>query len=49
MLLAGVTVVDATDQLGWLVGRILADLGADVVKLDAAGTDRAKRRWISAC
>ena len=45
MLLAGIVVVDATDRLGWLAGRILADLGADVVKLDAPGTDRGSPRW----
>lgn len=45
MLLKAITVIDATDPFGWLAGRILADLGADVVKLDAAGTDRAAPRW----
>ncbi len=45
MLLSGVLVVDATDRFGWLAGRILADLGADVVKLDPPGTDRAAPNW----
>ncbi len=45
MLLEGILVVDATDQFGWLAGRILADLGADVVKLDLPGTDRSRPRW----
>lgn len=45
MLLKGISVIDATDQFGWLAGRILADLGADVVKIDAPGTDRSKPRW----
>jgi benzylsuccinate CoA-transferase BbsE subunit len=31
--LHGVTVVDATTSLGWYAGRLLADLGADVVRL----------------
>ena len=45
MLLKGISVIDATDQSGWLAGRILADLGADVVKIDAPDTDRSKPRW----
>jgi benzylsuccinate CoA-transferase BbsE subunit len=31
--LTGVSVVDATTSLGWYAGRLLADLGADVVRL----------------
>jgi crotonobetainyl-CoA:carnitine CoA-transferase CaiB-like acyl-CoA transferase len=45
MLLPGVLIVDATDRLGWLAGRALADLGADVVKLDRPGTDRSRPHW----
>jgi len=45
MLLAPTLVVDATDQFGWLAGRVLADLGADVVKLDAPGTDQSRPQW----
>jgi crotonobetainyl-CoA:carnitine CoA-transferase CaiB-like acyl-CoA transferase len=45
MLLSDVLIVDATDRLGWLAGRILADLGADVVKIDRLGTDRSKPHW----
>lgn len=45
MLLSDVLVVDATDRFGWLAGRILADLGADVIKIDASGTDRSKPEW----
>ncbi|MEA2907276.1 MAG: hypothetical protein QOI12_4663 [Alphaproteobacteria bacterium] len=45
MLLAGTLIVDATDRLGWLAGRVLADLGADVVKLEAPGTDRSRPQW----
>ncbi len=45
MLLSGVLVIDATDRFGWLAGRILADLGADVVKLDPSGADRAGPDW----
>jgi benzylsuccinate CoA-transferase BbsE subunit len=45
MLLEGVLIVDATDRLGWLAGRILADLGADVIKLEPAGSDRTSSQW----
>jgi benzylsuccinate CoA-transferase BbsE subunit len=45
MLLSDVLIVDATDQLGWLAGRVLADLGGEVVKLDAVGTDRRCAAW----
>jgi crotonobetainyl-CoA:carnitine CoA-transferase CaiB-like acyl-CoA transferase len=45
MLLSDVLVVDATDRLGWLAGRTLADLGADVVKIDRPGTDRSRPHW----
>ena len=45
MLLSDVLVVDATDRFGWLAGRVLADLGADVVKLDPPGTDRSHPDW----
>lgn len=47
MLLAGILVIDATDQFGWLAGRILADLGGDVVKLDAPGTHRSRAAVLS--
>jgi crotonobetainyl-CoA:carnitine CoA-transferase CaiB-like acyl-CoA transferase len=43
--LSGVLVIDCTDRYGWLAGRILADLGADVVKIDEVGTDRACPEW----
>jgi crotonobetainyl-CoA:carnitine CoA-transferase CaiB-like acyl-CoA transferase len=45
MLLSDVLVIDATDRLGWLAGRILADLGAEVIKLEAAGTDYTRPQW----
>src|SRR5206468_5774217 len=45
MLLSDVLVIDATDRLGWLAGRILADLGAEVIKLEAAGTDYRRPQW----
>jgi len=45
MLLTDVLVIDTTNRFGWLAGRILADLGADVVKIDPPGTDRSKPEW----
>jgi crotonobetainyl-CoA:carnitine CoA-transferase CaiB-like acyl-CoA transferase len=45
MLLSGILVVDVTNRFGWLAGRILADLGADVVKLDPPGADRNSPTW----
>lgn len=45
MLLKDVLVIDATDRFGWLAGRILADLGAEVVKIDTPGTDRTRPDW----
>src|SRR5712691_9879821 len=45
MLLSDVLIIDATDRLGWLAGRVLADLGADVIKLEPPGTDRSRADW----
>src|SRR6516164_5005978 len=45
MLLSDVFVVDASDRFGWLAGRVLADLGAEVAKLDPPGTDRTAPDW----
>jgi len=45
MLLSGILIIDATDRLGWLAGRVLADLGADVIKIDPPGTDRNRPQW----
>jgi crotonobetainyl-CoA:carnitine CoA-transferase CaiB-like acyl-CoA transferase len=44
-LLSDTLIVDATDRFGWLAGRILADLGGDVIKLDPPGTDRSGPDW----
>ncbi len=44
MLLAPYRVLDATGPLGFLAGRILADLGADVVKVEPPGGDPS-RKW----
>src|SRR5207237_193637 len=45
MLLSHVLIIDATDRLGWLAGRLLADLGADVIKLEPPGSDRSRAEW----
>ena len=42
-LLAPYRVLDLTDGNGWLCGRILGDLGADVVKIEPAGGDPGRR------
>ncbi len=44
MLLAPYRVLDATGPLGFLAGKILADLGADVVKVEPPGGDPS-RSW----
>ena len=43
-LLDGLRVLDLTDRSGFLAGRILAELGADVVKLEPPGGDPERRR-----
>lgn len=44
-MLGGCRIVDATGRLGWLAGRLLADLGARVLKLEAPGADLASPHW----
>ena len=44
-MLEGRLVLDCSDRSGWLAGRILADLGAEVIKLDAPDTDRSDPGW----
>ena len=44
-MLRSVRVIDATDRLGWLAGRLLADLGARVTKLEAPGADVSSPHW----
>jgi crotonobetainyl-CoA:carnitine CoA-transferase CaiB-like acyl-CoA transferase len=43
-MLAGLRVVDLCDESGWLAGKILGDLGADVIKVEPPGGDLAGRR-----
>ena len=48
--LGGLRALDLTGPLGWLCGKILADLGADVVKVESPGGDpgRADRyAWLA--
>jgi len=44
-MLAGLHVLDCTGRLGWMTGRLLADMGADVVKLEAPAADLASPEW----
>lgn len=44
-MLGGYRVLDCTDRLGWLAGRILADLGADVVKVEPPGATLDDPDW----
>lgn len=44
-LLDGIRVVDATERAGWLAGRLLADFGADVVKLETPTADVESAEW----
>lgn len=42
-LLAPYRVLDLTDRHGWLCGRLLGDLGADVIKVEPPGGDPGRR------
>jgi len=44
ILLSGLRVLDLSDETGFLAGKVLGDLGADVVKIEPPGGDRAGRR-----
>src|SRR5271156_6168264 len=41
--LAGLRILDLADHSGALCGRLLADMGADVIKIEPPGGDRARR------
>jgi crotonobetainyl-CoA:carnitine CoA-transferase CaiB-like acyl-CoA transferase len=43
IVLSGIRVVDRTDERGFLAGKILADLGADVIKVEPPAGDPARR------
>lgn len=38
-------VIDCSNRLGWLAGRLLADLGADVVKIEPPGANIDDPAW----
>src|SRR5918995_1847594 len=42
-LLSPFRVLDLTDELGFLCGKILGDLGADVIKIEPPGGDPGRR------
>jgi benzylsuccinate CoA-transferase BbsE subunit len=42
--LTGVRVLDLTHECGFLAGKLLGDMGADVVKVEPPGGDPARRR-----
>ncbi|MGB5080073.1 MAG: CoA transferase, partial [Burkholderiales bacterium] len=44
-MLDGVVVLDCTGRLGWLAGRLLADLGAEVAKIEAPDADLQSAEW----
>lgn len=44
-LLQGCGVLDCTGRLGWLTGRLLADLGADVTKIEAPDAEIGSADW----
>ena len=42
--LDGVRVLDLSSEMGWYAGKLLADLGADVIKVEPVGGDPARAR-----
>ena len=48
MLLAPYRVLDLTGPLGFVAGKVMSDLGADVVKIEPPGGDRRDLYWIAA-
>ena len=46
--LAGCSVLDLTLERGWLCGRLLADLGAEVIKVEPPGGDPGRTKGLFA-
>lgn len=44
-MLNGYIVLDLSDRVGWLAGRLLADLGAEVIKVEAPGAEIGGAEW----
>lgn len=44
-MLAGLSIIDCTGRLGWLAGRVLADLGAAVLKVEPTAADLSSCEW----
>ncbi len=44
-MLSDCIVIDCTDQTGWLCGRVLADLGAEVIKIEPPTSNRDTSDW----
>ena len=44
-MLSAYKVLDLSGRLGWLAGRIMVDLGADVIKVEPFGTDLDGTEW----
>ena len=42
--LDGVRILDLTSEMGWYCGKLLADLGADVIEVEPVGGDPARGR-----
>src|SRR5216684_4955017 len=47
MLLAQYRVLDLTGPLGYVCGKVMSDLGADVVKIEPPGGDERNLYWIA--
>lgn len=44
-MLSGYRVLDLSKRFGWLAGRLLADLGADVIRIEPPGADVERTDW----
>lgn len=44
-MISGYRVIDCSNRLGWLAGRLLADLGADVIKVEPSGSSLDDMDW----